>query len=575
VISAYRVTRRSNGRYERTRRTARGDDSVRRSLDAPACHCDPSPDMPNAHHPESAEVVDRPMSISHLVRTLHAYAPVILLSLAAVALAYIVFAIAVYVFSPTQRITTQKFRLDFKGASEGLYPNGVKFSSSDITSTPVLLQVFNENHLERFTKFPSFSRALFVLESNPDYERIAAEYQGRLADPKLSAVDRDRLQREWQAKSASLAKSDYSLNWLRSSETAGVPESVVRKVLTDTLQAWSRYATSEQRVLQYRVSIFSPEMLSGSADGEPIVAIHVLRSKIYKILGNVDDLREVPGSDLIRTSNGMSLEEIRLRLTEIVRFRLEPLAGRVGTSGLIGDRATAVRFLESQLAYDQRQLKSAQDGAEAIRQAMAVYSLDQRGFTSEAANAASTTTSREARQLQRTGETVMPQINDSFIDRLMMLTSQSNDLQYRQKAVDEYHRAVVLSIPNQQAVTYDQEVLTLVKNSTGGGPALQAADVHAEIVATEKEARQLLGKVNEVYSTLSNNLNPSKEIYSLTAPPVGRTEHSRNLVQLALYGVALLALALPVIIILSLLHARVREEEAGEPYASASEATAP
>jgi hypothetical protein len=510
------------------------------------------------------------MSISHLVRTLHAYAPVILLSLAAVALAYIVFAIAVYVFSPTQRITTRKFRLDFKGASEGLYPNGVKFSSSDITSTPVLLQVFNENHLERFTKFPSFSRALFVLESNPDYERIAAEYQGRLADPKLSAIDRDRLQREWQAKSASLAKSDYSLNWLRSSETAGVPESVVRKVLTDTLQAWSRYATSEQRVLQYRVSIFSPEMLSGSADGEPIVAIHVLRSKIYKILQNIDDLREVPGSDLIRTSNGMSLEEIRLRLTEIVRFRLEPLAGRVGTSGLIGDRAGAIRFLESQLAYDQRQLKSAQENAEAIHQSLAVYSLDQRGFTPETANAAPTTTSREARP--RAGDTVMPQINDSFIDRLMMLTSQASDVQYRQKLVDEYRRAVVFSIPNQQAVTYDQEVLALVKNSTGGGPALQAADVHAEIVATEKEARQLLGKVNEVYSTLSNNLNPSKEIYSLTAPPVGRTEHSRNLLQLALYGVALLALSLPVIIILCLLHARVREEEAGEPYAAAGEA---
>ena len=504
------------------------------------------------------------MSISHLVHTLRAYAPVILLSLAAVTLVYIVFAIALYVFSPTQRITSQKFRLDFKGASEGLYPNGVKFSSSDVTSTPVLLQVFNENHLERFTKFPSFSRALFVLESNPDYERIAAEYQGRLADPKLSAIDRDRIQREWQAKSASLAKSDYSLNWLRSSETAGVPESLVRKVLTDTLQAWGRYATNEQRVLQYRVSIFSPEMLSGSADGEPIMAIHVLRSKIFKIMQNVDDLREVPGSDLIRTHNGMSLEEIRLRLTEIVRFRLEPLAGRVGTSSLIGDRAVAIRFLESQLAYDQRQLKSAQDGAEAIHQAMAVYSLDQRGFTPDTANAAPTTTSREARP--RAGDTVMPQINDSFIDRLMLLTSQSSDVQYRQKLVNEYRRAVELSIPNQQAVTYDQEVLALVKNSAGTGPAPQAADVHAQLVATENEARQLLGKVNEVYSILSNNLNPSKEIFSLTAPPVGRTEHSRNLLQLALYGVALLALSLPVIIILCLLHARVREEEGSQPY---------
>jgi len=510
------------------------------------------------------------MSIAQLVHTLRAYAPVIVLSLGAVALFYIVFAVAVYIFSPSQRITSQGFRLDFKGASEGLYPNGVKFSTNDILSTPVLLQVFQENHLDKFTTFPSFTRSLFVLEANSEYEKLAAEYQARLADPKLSAIDRDRLQREWQAKSASVAKSDYSLNWLRSQNTDRVPESLVRKALTDALQTWGRYAANEQHVLQYRISIFSPDMLSGSADGEPIVSAHVLRSKIYKVLQNVDELREVPGSDLIRTSNGMSLEEIRLRLTEIVRFRLEPLVARVATSGM-ADRAATLRFLESQLAYDQRQLKSAQDAAEAIRQSLAVYSFDQRGFTGDTASAPQTTappssSSSQARPLPRPAETVMPQINDSFIDRLMTLTSQSSDVQYRQKIVDDYRRAAVFIIPHQQNVNYDQEVLNLVKSGSAGAASVRADDVHNELVATEKESRQLLGRVNEIYSIVSSNLNPSKEIYSLTAPPVGRTEHSRSLKQLALYGVALLALSLPVIIILCLLHARVREEEASEPY---------
>lgn len=514
------------------------------------------------------------MSITQLVHTLHAYAPIIVLSLGAVALFYIVFAVAVYIFSPSQRITSQGFRLDFKGASEGLYPNGVKFSTNDILSTPVLLQVFQENHLEKFTTFPIFTRSLFVLEANSEYEKLAAEYQARLADPKLSAIDRDRLQREWQAKSASVAKSDYSLNWLRSQNTDRVPESLVRKVLTDTLQTWGRYAANEQHVLQYRLSMFSPDMLNGSADGEPIVSAHVLRSKIFKVLQNVDELQGAPGSDLIRTSNGMSLEEIRLRLTEIVRFRLEPLVARVATSG-ITDRAATLRFLESQLAYDQRQLKSAQDGAEAIRQSLAVYSSDQRGFTGDTASAPqTTTTSSQARPLPRAAETVMPQINDSFIDRLMTLTSQSSDVQYRQKLVDDYRRAAVFTIPHQQAVNYDQEVLNLVKSGTAGAAPARAEDVHNELVATEKESRQLLGRVNEIYSIVSSNLNPSKEIYSLTAPPVGRTEHSRSLKQLALYGVALLALSLPVIIILCLLHARVREEEASEPYVGTGEAAA-
>ena len=90
------------------------------------------------------------MSISHLVHTLNAYAPAILLSAAAVTVLYIIIAVAIYVLSPTQRITSQKFRLDFEGASDARYPNGIKFSSSDITSTPILLQVFKDDHLDRF-----------------------------------------------------------------------------------------------------------------------------------------------------------------------------------------------------------------------------------------------------------------------------------------------------------------------------------------------------------------------------------------------------------------------------------------
>jgi hypothetical protein len=83
--------------------------------------------MPDPHHTEVVEVVDRPVSISHLVHTLQAYGPAILLSIAAIAVLYTIVGVAIYVFSPTQRITSQKFRLDFEGASDGRYPNGIKF----------------------------------------------------------------------------------------------------------------------------------------------------------------------------------------------------------------------------------------------------------------------------------------------------------------------------------------------------------------------------------------------------------------------------------------------------------------
>jgi len=525
--------------------------------------------MPDSHsNTEVVEVVDRPMSISHLVHTLNAYAPAILISAAAVAVLYIIVGVAIYVFSPTQRITSQKFRLDFEGASEGRYPNGIKFSSSDITSTPILLKVFEDNHLDRFTTFPDFSRSLFVLEANLDYERLAAEYQARLSDPKQSAIDRERIMREWEAKAASIAKNDYSLNWLRTRDTAGVPESVVKKVLLDTFSGWARYAANEQHVLKYRLTVFSPQIIGTTdANDELIVAIQELRSKVYMVLQNIDALREVPGSELVRSSDGISLEEIRLRLEEIIRFRLEPLTGRVSTSGLITNRPATLRFLESQLAYDQRHLKAVQDFADSIRQSLAVYSPDQRGFTPENATTTAPASRDQSRPQQQRSDTVT-QINDSFLDRLVTLTTQSNDMQYRQKLVDDYRHASQSVIPAQQSVSYDQEVLAQIRDTASAPGSLQAAEVRTEIETSKNEVKQLLGRVNNIYDAISNNLSPSKELYTLTAPPVVRTEHSRSLTELALYGLGVLALSLPVIVILCLIHARVREEEASETYES-------
>ena len=524
--------------------------------------------MPESQHPEVIEVTERPMSISHLVHTLRAYAPVIVISMAAVALLYVVLAVALYVFAPTQRITTQRFRLDFEGASEGKYPNGLKFSSGDIVSTPILLKVFQENHLDRFTSFPSFSRAVFVLESNPDYERLAADYQSRLSDPKVSAIDRERILREWQAKASAVAKNEYSINWVRTHDTAGVPESAVKKALLDTLTIWARYATNEQHVLKYRLSVLSPQMIALSdGEGEPVIAIQMLRSKIYKVLQNIDDLRLIPGSELIRGADGMSLEEIRLRLEEIVRFRLEPLTGRVSSTGLIQNRAATMRFLESQLAYDQRLLKATQDHAENIRQALAVYAMERPADTSTA------TASGEPRPQQVTRPEAVT-LSDSFIDRIASLTMQSNDVPYRQKLADDYRLASQAIIPVQQSVSYDQEVLNLVKSAAGTSTSVDAAAVRNEIAGTANETRQLVARMNDVYRSISASLSPSKELYTLTAPPVARTEHARSLSQLALYGIALLALALPIIIIFCLVHARIREEEATEGYVAPHEAEA-
>ena len=93
-------------------------------------------------HPDRAEPA---WSVSHLIHTLRKYFPVIFLGMVAVMVGYVIVAAAAYLLAPSQRVTTQTFRLDFKGADRGEYPNGTKFSSIEIVSPPIVLKVYQRN----------------------------------------------------------------------------------------------------------------------------------------------------------------------------------------------------------------------------------------------------------------------------------------------------------------------------------------------------------------------------------------------------------------------------------------------
>jgi hypothetical protein len=312
-------------------------------------------------------------------------------------------------------------------------------------------------------------------------------------------------------------------------------------------------------------------------DEDFIVRLQILRSKIVRIMANIDELALIPAAPLTRTEkDGLSLQEIRMRLEEIVRFRLEPLNGIVRASGLIKNPATTLRFLESQLAYDQRELKSRQEMVDTIRESIAVYAGNGRALVPEAMQSATEATAPRPKGLgtPNGGETVMPQFTDTFIDRLVTLAHQSGDMEYRQRLVDDYRRQSSITVPSQTEVEYDQQVLNLVK-AAPAGPATStlATQVSTEIEQSEAEVRKLVGQVDEIYEIVSRNLNPTTELLSLTSPPTTRNERAMTIQKLGLYGVLVMLMSLPVIVIACLLHARVREEEETEGYVGEGAAT--
>jgi hypothetical protein len=526
--------------------------------------------MSDQHHEAPAEQLEPPVSVSHFFKVLRSYLPIIGLSLATVGIGYVIVALALYIHAPSQRVTTLAFRLEFEGADRGTYPNGTKFSSAEIISTPVLNKTFKDNNLSRFTTFEKFAHSVFVLESSGEQDTLAREYQSRLSDPRLTAVDRERIQREYELKLASLSKAHYALNYLYPDGADPIPATVVRKFLHDVLREWADFVSREQHVLEYRVPVLSPDMVAstGIEDSNPIISTEVLRAKINRVIANIYVLRSLPAADLVRsTPNGLSLNDIQIRLDDIVRFRLEPLIHGIA-AGQLDDRSTTLRFLETQLAYDERQLVRQKQVADAGLRSMAMYS-GQREVPEDTAALGT-----EPHKPERgDSETVIPQISDTFFDRLMQITSNSADREYRQRLADRYREAVEAVAPLEQAVEYDRSVLALVRG-TGPGGGVTRESVQQQIGATRQEVRQLVIQIHQIYKALSANLNPSTELITVTGAPTTRVERTLSITRIALYGLLTLFIAFPVILFACLVHNRIREEDAATNHAADSNGVA-
>ncbi|HXG58102.1 MAG TPA: hypothetical protein VNL91_03695 [Thermoanaerobaculia bacterium] len=467
---------------------------------------------------------------------------------------YTILAVVAYLFGPARQTTSLPFRLSFEGAAQGTYPNGRKFSPAEITDAQILFDVYNRNGLGDFIDYPTFSRSVFVLESNREYDQLVAEYQAKLSDPRLTPVDRERLSKEFEMKRASLSKSDYSINFVQRDSTKRVPPSVVEKVLRDTLSTWAEDATARKQVLKYSVPVLSGNVLETAAldTHGPIVALVMLRNRVNDLIANIHALKRIPGALIARTAKRRaSLDEIQLRLEDIVRFQIEPLIVTANSGGLLRDRQGTLRVLEAQIVFDRDRLRLQRAREAAHREALLAYGRKEGPATGNGA---------ERTRGEGDRETVMPQISDTFLERLMTLVNSDADREYRQRLVEDIRAASLDVIPAELAVAYDEHLIELVRRG-GNGATVDAETFRAQWKEAVAGVTDALAEVNEIYLVASRQLNPNTELYTVPAPSTHRVERSVSWRRLGLIGIVVLLLAIPVVIGLALLHNRVREEE--------------
>jgi hypothetical protein len=494
----------------------------------------------NDHTPESGDEI----SLSQYIDAIARYRRVILVATAGAAVLFAIGVLALYIRAPIERIATVQFRLLFEGAEDNKYPNDQPFNPTEIVSPPVVAGVFEANELERYGKLQDFQQALFIVQSNLALQQLDYSFQAKLADTRLTPVDRARLEEEFLRRREGVRGAEFSLSLRRSERLKSLPQPMMDKVLTDTLNVWATQADAHKGVARPDIDLVSRDVFARAAndDESPLIRIDVMRSGARRILAALTALERVPGSRAVRTEAQRSLSDEKAVVEDIMKFDLDPLMSLARASAGTGsERSILIAYVSNQLVTHQLNQKAAEQRAQNLQSSLREY-MAQRGSRVEGGPAAPAA----AGQPQAGQTATMPQIGDAFIDRLMEMTAaaQDEEQQYRQRLTDKYLLASDEAAASAREVGYYTDLQKQLSSPTIDLP--RGSELLASRFKNTLEAlNQSVDRVQKLYTEISiQTMNPARRLYTITQPVRLQTFTSMVWTRIALMFLFTLSVAL-------------------------------
>src|SRR5262249_45954005 len=328
------------------------------------------------------------VSLRPYIDSVWRYRRVILGAVAASVAVFGVVAITVYLLAPVETTASLHFRLLFEGADKHEYPNKTPFSPMEVISAPVFRQVYAANELQRYGSYEAFKESMFVLGANPAVDLLTYEYQSKLADTRLTPVDRARIEDEFRRKSEALTDPIFSLNLRQHNRFTVLPRSLTEKILHDTLATWARFAVDRKGATRYDVPILSSNILPRAViDREDyLIAIDIIRAKAERVIETINKLSQLPGAQVIRTDKEqLSLADIRANLEDVGRFKLEPPLELVRSEGVTRNARELALYANNQLFQLRQRRNTSQSLVKALEDSLGRYTAPRATQAAEAA----------------------------------------------------------------------------------------------------------------------------------------------------------------------------------------------
>jgi len=438
---------------------------------------------------------------AHVVQTLRRYQRQILFGTAAVTALAIFGGGAWYaVLQPARRTFTLQFSLGFGGQT---YPNGLRFSSNDLVAPSVMEEVYKENGIT-YCDVEQFRAGFFVDEKSFPVEVLDEEFRLRLSEPRITAVERDRIMTEYRQRRATLP-TEHRLTLVVPDKCAGIPDVVATKVLNDVLVTWAKQSEARRGVLRLQVGALTPALLNSSAGtgASLVVRADLLRRALMSTLSNMGSVQGLPGAEFVRLpDSARSFREISAELELVLRARVDPL---VAAAVAVSPDAT-------------NWLRDALEGSESRRAANVAreqsYLLALREYSGT--NGADAPRVGQPRgRSEGAGSDVgalTPQIDGTFLDRLIEMAGANSE--YRQTLTGKLVEAGL----NVAAADVDVRYYRWLMGARRSGAS--AADVQAQLDALTAVAKKLMDEYNllhEHYTLVS--LRPDSELFTVVSAP--------------------------------------------------------
>lgn len=371
-----------------------------------------------------------------------------------------------------------------------VYPNGLPFAPIDIIGASAVEQVYRGLNVSAFCEFEPFRRGLVVQEGALERRRLDATFEPLLSNVRLTPVERIQIEDQYQARIDALPH-EYELMLISSGECDRIPSDVRAAALSGILESWAAESEQKRGVLRYDIPTVRPTVFDETNLGQPrIIRLDLLRRGIQRALLMADRLEKVPGAQAVRAQAvKMTLPEIRGRLLDLRVTLVETLMASESVAG-------ASRWLSEARASARLQKEASQIRAEAFRKALREFSGAPQPV------AASVTAPDRARpglpgaNAQADTQTLIPQLDSSFIDKIVELSTQSSE--FREELTREMVDAEVEAVAFRSDEAFYESVL-----QGGGGAVRVDASVDQLVSGAIQEGRRLVSELNALYDEFS------------------------------------------------------------------------